>query len=366
MYKAVMLSDIHCSNSLPHAKRDPETMVTDRLLDTIGILEQVARFAHANKVKNIWVLGDLMDKRLADAVTLKTVSSALLRMVDSGLNVNLIPGNHEASDGSSKHFILDAMVDIGCWVAGTSVPVGTRWKTGGAKDPVFLPIPYQSDKAASEYLRQALRTDSGVIPLIHQSIKGGRMGNWVCPDGVDADMLSEFRAVFSGHFHTPQVLGKGNVQYLGAPLQHNFGDEGETRGWHMVSIDDHGDVTSTLIPSSSPKFHTLNIDESPLSVDAWMSGEHASDYVLVKSTDLNQAKKVCAALIVDGCVRFAKPSLITRAQAPRVRLSNDGSVGRVTWQSMLSEYVGSFEVQGVDRTELMQKGMELINAAESQ
>lgn len=39
-----------------------------------------------------------------------------------------------------------------------------------------------------------------------------------------------FQQVFSGHYHKPSQ--QGNIQYLGAPFQHNFGDVGEDRGWY--------------------------------------------------------------------------------------------------------------------------------------
>ena len=67
----------------------------------------------------------------------------------------------------------------------------------------------------------------------HFQFKGFRMNNtYVCDNGQDHEVAStQFKHVYSGHFHTPS--NKGNITYLGSPYQITFNDINSPRGYHI-------------------------------------------------------------------------------------------------------------------------------------
>lgn len=66
--------------------------------------------------------------------------------------------------------------------------------------------------------------------------------------GMSPDVFNRFDVVLSGHFH--QQSKKGNIQYLGAHSEFQWGDDGERRGFHIFD-------TST---------RTLEFIENPIKV----------------------------------------------------------------------------------------------------
>jgi len=69
-------------------------------------------------------------------------------------------------------------------------------------------------------------------------------------------LREKFKISFIGHCHTPAAIRK-NVISVGAPLQHNFGDCGEKRGWWIYDFDkDNLEYIENL---ESPRFYDLHI-----------------------------------------------------------------------------------------------------------
>jgi DNA repair exonuclease SbcCD nuclease subunit len=99
--------------------------------------------------------------------------------------------------------------------------------------------------------------------MTHLGLSGAVTGkrNYVMQDTFSIDELlpEKFKYVILGHYHKPQLIqGVNNALYTGSPLQHNFNDEGEERGYWVVDTSKRFDMK--LVPLDSPKFITLTSD----------------------------------------------------------------------------------------------------------
>lgn len=365
MYRALFTADIHCNNHLPYAKRDAETMVTDRLEDTLKVLDSMREHAEANSISDIWILGDLIDKRLVDAITLKLVTRALRRL-QTVANVRLIPGNHESYDSNGRHFVLDAFEEgMDIMVA----PVGgDSWVVNGIK---FAVMPYCPDRRVTEWLTGLLDSiDRPTVPLLHQTIQGAAVGGWKCPDGIEPVLLDQFEAVLSGHFHTPQRLSPV-IRYLGAPIQHTFGDKEEVRGYWDIEMESDGTVKSESMVEilDVPRFHEW-VYASP-KFKAEVSSVGPGDYVKLRvrapeadiSKRMRQANDFCESLLAAGA-RYARAVAEPQAQGTtKARAASDG--GKLVWSQMVSRYLDECDIGGLSRERLEELGRSFIEDAEA-
>lgn len=364
-YRALFTADIHIGNRMPWAVKNPETLVSDRALDIIAVLDQMMEYALDNDIVDIWILGDLIHNRLVDAVTLKLVTAALIHLQQVGLTVRLIPGNHEAGDAAGLHFTLDQFAEMGFWVAGIS---------DAAKDQISFIEPVDGFQVlAMPYLplSRAVRLADGPrvqLALIHQAIKGGTAGGWVCPDGMEPMMLESIAAqTLSGHFHTPQSIGD-RVHYLGAPVQHTFGDAGEERGFWDITWTGQDCNRQMVLIRDPVLFRELEWQvksESPPNISSEVI-TNSYNTIKVVGPDAVIKKRMpaveqwCQELRVQGArLARAVPVPTSAAKRARIRLDGDGE-GAPTWPKLLSTYLDTADCTGLNRQRLEELGMELV------
>jgi DNA repair exonuclease SbcCD nuclease subunit len=253
MYRALFTADVHAYNALPHARPSKEGR-TDRLDDVLRVLKQVETYARDNCVNDLFILGDLFDKNLLDAVTLEETLWALSYWAKPGTrNLLVLPGNHEEAGRGSGRFAVDALELFGARVLRN----GERFIVG---DSTFWPVEYGSKESIEREIESiglcdiSPRSTPGMhVLLVHCPVLGASMGSDVCDDGVNPLLLTnDFDATLAGHFHTHQSFGEAGF-YLGSPLQHSYRDCGEVRGFWDITFD-AGVVRSTFVESVAPRF----------------------------------------------------------------------------------------------------------------
>lgn len=252
MYKALFIGDIHMSNKLPYA-RPSQCDRTDRLDDQLRLWEYVHKVAKDEKVDATFVLGDLFDKSLVDAVTLTHTVEALVK---SPVNTFILPGNHDANNLRGGRFTVEAFGVMGrdhLHVIGGDVIKPRNWLR-------FWPIafkPLSETREDLKAIREKLDHDLVNVLLLHNSVLGSKHLGWVCDDGLEpAEVCEGFDWVLSGHFHGHQEFGEGGVgMYLGAPMHHHYGDVGRKAGFWIIQFDDEGNREDKFVPSKLPRFH---------------------------------------------------------------------------------------------------------------
>jgi DNA repair exonuclease SbcCD nuclease subunit len=365
-YRAIFTADLHVSNTLPYAWRG-DGVVTDRLRDTLAVLDQMADAADAARAADLWVIGDLVDRRLLDAVTLRELERKLAHLVDEReKNLYLIPGNHESSDSAASAYTLEGFSQLRPGRIHVWAELTTR-EQGGV---VFHGLPYKPDREAGNVVRRvrdAQRTPG--ILLLHQSLVGGKVGSWVCPDGIPEEALQGFLGTLAGHFHTHQRVGA--AQYLGASVQHHFGDTGEERGFWDITFSPRREPRAVLIPSKAPRFHVLSWDcaGDPPRLDSHRLGP--GDYVQLdvvgRKAELDQGLKACreVATEMEGLgarlVKIRPLMLAERKTRSRASTERDG---RITWPAAVAGYLDACQLEGLERARLQQIGQQAIEEAE--
>jgi DNA repair exonuclease SbcCD nuclease subunit len=107
------------------------------------------------------------------------------------------------------------------------------------------------------------------IVLFHDIVKGCKFTNGIeAPEGVDSGLLDVkgFDIILGGDNHQRQNLNFKNTigLYVGAPLQHNWGDVGSERGFLIVDLFSNKTVKYEWIESKAPRFlkeeFTINSD----------------------------------------------------------------------------------------------------------
>jgi DNA repair exonuclease SbcCD nuclease subunit len=250
----IITGDVHMSNRLPYAQPS-ENGRTDRLDDQLRFWRQVEVKAAKYDAHGVIITGDLFDKATLDPVTLTETVLALERLAGI-VPTWVLPGNHDAATTRGGRYNVEALAAIeGVTVLRDGDVIGV--------DPWLrlYACPYasiQQNMESVKKMRAELDKRTHNVLLFHNSVVGCKHLAWLCDDGVEADELCEgWDEVISGHFHTKQRFGRCG-RYLGAPMQHHFGDVDERRGFFAVSFQRGADTKYTFIPTRLPQFHKIS------------------------------------------------------------------------------------------------------------
>lgn len=257
-FRLIASGDWHLSNTLPHATPDLDG-VTDRLRHVLDVFDQMRAYAEEVHADAIALLGDIFDKSRPDPIALRLGVGAMVACAPR--RVWILDGNHDAQSLKGGHFVTEvfgAMAHDHLLHMKIGEPIRPRtWLE-------FQPIPYAPVKTTAERLLD-LRVDRDPsvqrVAFFHQGILGCGHQGWICDDGIDGEEATQgFDLFLSGHFHTTQEFGDCGM-YLGAPLQHHFGDAGDAkRGWWDITFTAGEKPKRKHVLSKAPKFWTHEID----------------------------------------------------------------------------------------------------------
>lgn len=366
-YRFLATADVHCGNTLPHARRIEHggiDVYTDRLMETVDVLGQMSAYATENGITDLWYSGDLIDKRLIDAATFKAVTEKLLDVSALDLNQFLIPGNHEAQDAAATMYTLRGFEGVRPNIQ--VLDETSQVDMGGLR---FRCVPYKPDslaRAEIARLRDEIANEPTVL-FFHQSIVGGKVGEWVNPDGVTLEDLEGFKLALAGHFHTPQQIEKAPVHYLGAPVQHNFGDAGEERGFWDITVDAKR-TKMVKVALKTPRFHVFDwasIKAGP--APSFARGDYVQLNIRGTAAQLKADEKDVEN-VVDGFIRLGarevKRNLLLESERKSRAKVVDKDGKRMGWPAAIAGYVDACDVTGLTRARLEALAREAISEAE--
>jgi len=120
-------------------------------------------------------------------------------------------------------------------------------------------IPWICSENYDETINHIQKTKAKVA-MGHLELQGFRVNrNLVMEDhGLDANIFSKFKKVFSGHYHTRS--DNGWVYYLGNPYEMYWTDVNDTRGFHIFDTET---LEHTPVDNPYKLFYNIYYEDTP-------------------------------------------------------------------------------------------------------
>jgi DNA repair exonuclease SbcCD nuclease subunit len=259
----VLFSDPHFDNRSQFGKYEsnPEFPgCNSRFHEIAKTFRTALAYAKAKDCEAMFVLGDIFHTRGHVAVPVYNAVYRLLEEAAStGVALFLYPGNHDFVDLKAMHAEHSLhslfMYNSVCHIIDQPEHVETDNFAVGI-------IPFSLDLDAITLASKNLlpKTKKQTALMLHHSVNGAVTGphEWQMPNRLNVtDLEQGWDLIFSGHYHKHQNIDK--LTYVGAPLQHDFGEREYTPGFIHVKPDGSWKVIEN---KTSPRFVVLETEDS--------------------------------------------------------------------------------------------------------
>ena len=267
---------------------------SQRLANIVHSLHFIHGYVMGHHIDYTLFAGDLFHTRSkVDTLVYNSIKDALQMFYFNKNRVLAIPGNHDQYDhtdypqhslyGFKNLIYVQDRLDI--------VPIG--------EGITVTCVPYSKNVGMiKEFLSSLKAEDLGEYPILmfHLGISGGVTGSKSYPLAeafTPEDLRPElFKWVVGGHFHKHQLLGGyDHMMYVGSPIQHDFGDAGDDRGFVVIDTEAPQGLY-TFVPIPNPKFIEVSMPLAPHSLDLFAD---MGDYVKVslKESEVQDFLAIC-------------------------------------------------------------------------
>ncbi len=256
MLRLVHVSDFHLGVGFRQLVGDDVPgFVNNHIL---GNVKRSVDYALDNDVDIYLVTGDIFNKMLYSLNYSPYLLELFKPLVDRGIYVILIAGNHDAPKTRGKHNALYVINKLGVdrivYIESPDESVLTvdvdGYRVGFVALP-FVNILRDADRKISRFIRESydkIRDSDVKILATHLDVSGARYSEsdtlvrsfYMLPYRVNPSSLHPnlFDYVALGHIHLhQQVGGYPNMWYAGSIDRVNFGEVGQPKGFLKVDID---------------------------------------------------------------------------------------------------------------------------------
>lgn len=241
MHQFIATADVHAHNYAQFATPDA-TYGNSRLGDVIRCLYQMRAEALERGIADLVVVGDLFHTRgMLSVSVMNEVRKVLRSIVDSGIKVHLLAGNHDQANKAGTMTSIHQFHDF-CNVYEDF--------TVYDKNCAFVPFRENKQDIIDMFNEAAKRKVDYVFA--HCGVIGATIGTAEYQPAEEvsvADLKPErFKKVLLGHYHKMQYLAK-NMFYLGNLCQTCFSDAGLEKGFWLIDGD-----SESVVDTVAPKF----------------------------------------------------------------------------------------------------------------
>ena len=240
-YRFLCFSDLHLDDY------GQDVNQPGKYRDRMEILVKMFAYAVENGITGIWCLGDLFHSRTKISIPLIHNFSNFLDAVYENcpdVVLNVVLGNHDSYLRDPEMNSLSAF-KRGNFKIINSV---TYFKNKG-----IVAVPF------GDYSLNSAAKCPDVLFLMHTEFLGAENNGYkVMKSDYDPKLFKD-GAVLSGHYHKMQFV-TDNVMYVGAAIQHNFGEAGNpTVFWDCVLDGDKLHMRG--VNCVSPKYVILDVSK---------------------------------------------------------------------------------------------------------
>ena len=194
--KAIAIADLHID-------------INNRFEDTKAVLRQIVTYAVKNQVSQVWILGDIYDKKRPCSSEIVLFHQFVKSLIDHQIVVEMISGNHDVD----RHQV-STLQELAVW-----------------------DLPYVS-LHANPFV---IDTGFSKIYLGHFLVTGAKLGtlDYSARAEMSIEKILETPAdlYLLGDVHKAQKLhANPDVLYVGSPERIDFGERDEIKGFTLINL----------------------------------------------------------------------------------------------------------------------------------
>lgn len=240
------------------------------LEDQQHILKQIIEIAVEEEVAGVIIAGDIYDRPIPPADAVKVLDDFLTNLIDKGIKVLAINGNHDSSERLS--FVNSLLEDKGLFLAATFQGDLKKVEMEDEFGQVFIYLmPYVKPQLVREFYQKPIDSYDMMVQVIledtsinlnarnilvghHFVTNGGkepelsdsetqlRVGG---ADNVDVSNFENFDYTALGHIHRPQKIAGKHVYYAGSPIKYSFSEVSHIKAVNIVELKEKGEIKVT-------------------------------------------------------------------------------------------------------------------------
>ncbi len=300
------------------------------LEDQKYVLYQVLEEAKTKNLNGMILAGDIYDKSVPSAEAVQLLDWFLTEVVQMGLPVYMVSGNHDSGErlsfgsellkksgvhvASVYNGVLEPIVledeygPLNLYLLPFIKPIHVRRtfekKNGIEDETVFTETSIKDYNEAIAKVLQESNVDSSArnVLVAHQLV----MGAVTCDseeisigglDAISAQAFDDFDYVALGHIHGPQSMKRDSVRYAGTLLKYSFSECNHKKSITIVELKEKGEVVIETIPV---KFHrdmrVIKGEYATLMSKSYYEKFSRDDYIKVILTDEKEIPEVMGKL----------------------------------------------------------------------
>ena len=301
--------------------RDNTDKDSARLHHIVNAFRWIERAAYNKKAKALIIAGDVFHHR--KSIPIGVLVAAYDALSECRMPLYIVVGNHDidikgATVSAQIFKKIATIIDAPEVHNIDGVPIGF--------------VPWDNNITN---LRKAIKRMHVKYLIGHFGIAGAVVGSseYEMNEGLSANIFDTYKWVVLGHYHKNQKIR--NVRYVGSPLQHNFGEAGERKGFYITAENDE---LRFITNNDSPHFITV---------------ETKDDLQYIGSNDLVRANEELAHKIPEGQLVKIIPKPPTTKES-RLKFK---SLQRT---EILRQYIEYFPLDEVEPKILLESGIQYL------
>lgn len=322
----------------------------DRIVDAKRVLDTINYCAKKFDIDYIVNCGDTFHTRgLIKTSCFDVIQQSYDKWAREGLKQIILVGNHDQEDKIGEIHPMKVFGNYKGWYV-----VDSPMCLPESTDIVLWP--YSNNLSKEDIESFILFEHSSHTLITHWGIEGAKRNDSnIDTNGVPLSWIKPFKRVFSGHYHYRNEIS--NVQYIGSPMQQDFGEMGQDKG--LIIWDSETDDLKFLKIDGTMEHKEMIVSLSADGVEKELT------YGDIKSTD-------AVRVVIKGDEELVKSfdiatlGIVAKSIKPDRKI-NEKSFSRLNIKKediydvakLMNEYVGHIETS-LSKERIMQIGMEII------